>query len=152
MTTLLYISDSDKHFSSACLEYEKRLWKSLKLIQLKPVKHGTRKQIIQKETEHILKRLTTLYQKNNDKNTFLLSKDGNTHSTLSLHKLHIDNKSIIVIWWPYGIDENMLCATMPRIQKISLWLHTMSHGLAKLVLLEQIYRIKMIREGRTYHY
>ena len=38
MFCILSISDSDKHFASAIAEYQKRLWKQIKIEDLKPVK------------------------------------------------------------------------------------------------------------------
>jgi 23S rRNA pseudoU1915 N3-methylase RlmH len=58
--TLLCISDSDKHFASAIAEYEKRLGKQFTITNLKPVKHGSREQIIQKETQKISDKLQAL--------------------------------------------------------------------------------------------
>jgi 23S rRNA (pseudouridine1915-N3)-methyltransferase len=55
-----------------------------------------------------------------------------------------------VIGWPYGIDLPLLQSHTNN--SVSFGSMTMPHGLAKLVLLEQIYRAKMIMEGREYHY
>lgn len=55
---LICISDSDKHFSSAIAEYEKRLGRDLDVITLKPEKNGTRDQIVMKETTKVVEKLS----------------------------------------------------------------------------------------------
>ena len=144
---ILSISDSDKHFASACAEYEKRMGKLVGISSVAPVRHGTQDQIIEKETEVIRKLL------DKEKNAFriLLSKEGVSKTTEQFAEvLHAHPEVVFVIGWPYGLDESQLGAVVDM--RISLWNHTMPHGLAKLVLLEQIYRVSMIDQGRTYHY
>jgi len=60
--TILHISDSDKHWSEAINEYTKRLWKSISIDTMKPVKNWTQMQIIQKETEQVLEKDESDYQ------------------------------------------------------------------------------------------
>lgn len=147
--TILAISDSDKHFSSAISEYTKRLGKSVTLLDIKPIKHGSKDQIIQKETDLLLKKLET--RKKKWDSIYLLSKEWKRLTTQQIASILTPWSTItLVIWWPYGLDE-------PKIQpyingSISLGNHTMPHWLAKLVLLEQIYRVQTIQAGRSYHY
>ena len=54
MFSVLSISDSDKHFTSALAEYQKRLWKHLKIEDLKPIKDDNHQLVIQKETKNQL--------------------------------------------------------------------------------------------------
>lgn len=56
---VLALSDSDKHFSSAIEEYHKRIGKRLELINIKPIKAGTKEQIITKETSLLKERVQT---------------------------------------------------------------------------------------------
>lgn len=79
MICILCISDSDKHFTSAIAEYVKRLGKEVEIINIKPIKYGTKKQIIQKETHSMMKRLENKRFKNSKK--ILLSKEGKQVST-----------------------------------------------------------------------
>lgn len=144
---LICISDSDKHFSSAIDEYSKRMGKSLEIIKLKPVKSLPTKQIIAKETQLVLSALKSsppCY-------TLLLSFRGKLQSTeelVSLVDLH--QTLTCVIWWPFGLDEDLL---MPHVQmSLSLWRHTMPHGLAQLVWIEQLYRIQQCLAWKPYHY
>jgi 23S rRNA (pseudouridine1915-N3)-methyltransferase len=80
----------------------------------------------------------------------LLVKEWNNYTTEQLQKKHIYRNTIFVIGWPYGVEEALLNSVID--DRISLGAHTMPHGLAKLVILEQIYRIQMIEYGRQYHY
>jgi 23S rRNA pseudoU1915 N3-methylase RlmH len=52
--TILTISDSDKHFSSACDEYVKRLGKDLTIKIVKPSKGDSQAHTIQKDTDTIV--------------------------------------------------------------------------------------------------
>lgn len=146
---VLVISDSDKHFSSACAEYEKRLGKSLEIEAVSPVRHGTPAQIIQKETEMLI----TMLQKEKNKGSIciLLSKAWKQLSTEQFASyLATHHHVTFVIGGPYGLDEEKM---LPSIDLcVSFGAHTMPHGLAKLVLLEQIYRVDMMQQGRSYHY
>lgn len=151
--TLLCISDSDKHFSHAISEYTKRLWWKVEIINLKPVKHWSKKQIIKKETE-MMKQKIEIRKKKWDQ-VYLLSKEGEMLSTEKFTKKFSKSKHLwvwisLIIGWPYGLDEKLLQSSLDW--SISLGHHTMPHGLAKLVLLEQIYRVFMIEGGRKYHY
>jgi 23S rRNA pseudoU1915 N3-methylase RlmH len=73
---IVSISDSDKHFSSALAEYVKRLGSEVSLVDLKPVKHGTREQIIAAETHLIIEQLTK-----KPIPTYLMSKEGKQVTT-----------------------------------------------------------------------
>ncbi len=146
---IISISDSDKHFSSAILEYLKRMWKTIELINIKPVKHWTKAQIIEKETNKIIEYLSKR-NKNNDLN-FLMSINWKSYSTEELTGTFNTGKNYnIIIWWPYGLNEKILWSYIDH--RIWFWSHTMPHGLAKLVLLEQVYRISMIQQWKSYHY
>ena len=148
---LLSISDSDKHFASAVQEYTKRMWKGLVILDIKPVKYGERWDIIKKETNLLISKLQKLKKKHHESVVFLLTKWWKQWSTSWLHKFLKAGKTYIyIIWGPYGMDEDKLKAYID--QTISFGMQTMPHGLAKLVLLEQVYRIGMIEQGRQYHY
>jgi len=147
-TIILSISDSDKHFSSAISEYTKRLWKTVKIQNIKPTKHGSQSQIITKDTESIISILSKKYTSHFK---ILLSKDAKSLDTFAFKKLCSWYSDIVfLIWGPYGLDEKILEKYIDS--KISFGQMTMPHGLAKLVLLEQIYRIWTIQSGKKYHY
>ena len=144
---ILNISDSDKHWANAIWEYTKRLWKSVILENLKPCKNGTRQQIIEKETWEILEKLNKKYK---DWDYVLMSKDGDLVSTEKLLDICKNKNIVFIIWWPYGLDEDELVKIWAK--KVAFWKITLPHWLAKLTLLEQIYRIWTIETGKSYHY
>jgi len=149
---ILAISDSDKHFDSAIQEYIKRLWKIVSIQQIKPVKNGTKEQIIQKETEKIRNKIQERKQKGD--NIILLSKDGKLQTTQQFKKElytgHDGKNHTFIIGWPYGLDESSLEKDINN--KIAFGKITLLHGLSKLILLEQIYRSQCINIGKKYHY
>lgn len=145
---ILSISDSDKHFDTAINEYVKRLWKNLKIENVKPTRNGNVEHIIKKDTQNIIdiiiKRFWS-YKK------ILLSKEWKNLNTDQIFDFCKKNNDVIfVIWWPYGFDEKLLEKNVDL--KLSFGSITLQHGLAKLILLEQLYRITMISQNRSYHY
>jgi 23S rRNA (pseudouridine1915-N3)-methyltransferase len=149
MITILSISDSDKHFNTAIDEYLKRMGKWVTIINLKPSKHGNRDQVIQADTQLILDR----HQKNNKSDTvmYLLSKEWKQLSTLQLVDLMKQTShQVRMIGGPYGLDEDRLKSMIQW--RIAFGQITLPHWLAKLTLLEQVYRAQTIVEGKQYHY
>ena len=140
--TLYSISDSDKHFKIACDEYLKRLQKSVTLYDLKPIKYWTQEQIVQWETELIKKKLKLSWQ------TIILNPLWTNWSTEDRHQNIYGKNTQIVIGWPFGLDYSQF----ENSTHVSLWSQTMPHGLAKLVLLEQLYRAQCIWQNKKYHY
>lgn len=148
MYVICAISDSNKHFQTPIDEYLKRLGKSIDLVDLKPTKHWSRQQIITQETEKILTKITKL--KSKWYRIVLLIKEGDQLTTEQCHTSRKHKNVCFVIGWPYGVDESLLAGVVD--DRISFGAQTMPHGLAKLVLIEQIYRVQMIEQGRQYHY
>ncbi|HPK28348.1 MAG TPA: 23S rRNA (pseudouridine(1915)-N(3))-methyltransferase RlmH [Candidatus Absconditabacterales bacterium] len=147
MFVILNISDSDKHWNEGVQEYIKRLGKTVNIENIKPIKNGTQPQIIEKETDLVLEVLEKKYK---DWNKVLLSKEGVEYSTEELLKFLGKEKTVFIIGGPYGLNEKRLMGF--GIKRISFGKITLPHGLAKLVLLEQIYRIGTIESGKKYHY
>ena len=148
--SILHISDSDKHRSEGINEYIKRLGKTISIDTVKPVKNGTQNQIIDKETEAILEKVEKKYK---NRNKVLLSKSGEQYSTEELWRFlwKLKNgKTVFIIGWPYGLDENKLLEIGTK--RISFGRITLPHWLAKLTLLEQIYRVWTINSWKKYHY
>ena len=146
MFIILNISDSDKHREKVVEEYTKRLGKSVKIENIKPSRKGNNQQIIQADTENIIAKL----QKFSEYKKVLLSKEGKLSTTMDLHKIFTDKNCVFVIGWPYGLNESALDNYIDT--KISFWAITLPHGLAKVTLLEQLYRISTIAQGKSYHY
>lgn len=148
MFSILCISDSDKHRNTAIQEYEKRLGKLISIENIKPAKNWSHDQIIQKDTENIIEILQKKYQQYHK---IMMSKDGKLTSTEDFNSIiHKHNHVVFVIWGPYGLNENLISTVIN--EKIAFGKITLPHGLAKLTLLEQIYRSETIKTGKTYHY
>ncbi len=146
--TLLAISDSDKHFASACEEYVKRLGRDLTIKTVKPVKWDSQAQIILRDTENIIQILEKDF---GGWHKVMMSVMGTQMDTFAFHQYcYTQEKILFIIGGPYGLDETKISDHVDT--KISLGSLTMPHGLAKLVLLEQIYRIETIQRGKKYHY
>lgn len=149
MFTLLCVSDSDKHFATAISEYSKRLWKQLQIQELKPFKDDNPQLVIEKETQSLIELLNKKYS---DRHTVLLIKEGEQLDTLQIAEKLQGHKTVFIIGGPYGVDERLLCSSIPRIKKRSFGAITLPHGLAKLTLIEQLYRATTLWSGKKYHY
>jgi len=146
--TILTISDSDKHFSSACDEYSKRLGKDLTIKIVKPSKWDSQTHTIQKDTDTIVQILEKDFS---GWHKVMMSVMGKQMDTVAFHQYcYKQEKILFIIGWPYGLDEGRINNFVDT--KISLGSLTLPHGLAKLVLLEQLYRIETIQSGKKYHY
>ena len=149
MFVILSISDSDKHFSSAIQEYVNRLGKDIKIENLKPYKADNHSLVIEKETESII---DILKKKYSDYQKFLLIKEGKLYDTLELAKVLKQKDSVFIIGWPYWVDEEKIKKEIPSIKEISFGAITLPHWLAKLTLVEQLYRVSTIWIWKKYHY
>ena len=149
MFVILSISDSDKHFSSAIQEYVKRLGKDIKIENLKPYKADNHSLVIEKETESII---DILKKKYSDYQKFLLIKEGKLYDPLELAKVLKQKDSVFIIGWPYWVDEENIKKEIPSIKEISFGAITLPHWLAKLTLVEQLYRVSTIWIWKKYHY
>ena len=146
MFIILSISDSDKHREKVVEEYTKRLGKLVKIENIKPSRKGNNQQMIQADTENIIAKL----ERFSEYKKILLSKEGKQLDTLALHKFLTDKNCVFIIGWPYGLNESALATYID--DKISFGAITLPHGLAKVTLLEQLYRISTIEQGKNYHY
>jgi 23S rRNA (pseudouridine1915-N3)-methyltransferase len=70
--------------------------------------------------------------------------------TMQLAALVRNKDSVFIIGWPYWLNEPALATYIDS--KISFGAITLPHGLAKVTLLEQLYRVGMIEQGKSYHY
>jgi 23S rRNA (pseudouridine1915-N3)-methyltransferase len=50
------------------------------------------------------------------------------------------------------VERELLVKAFPEIKEVSFGGITMPHGLAKLVLVEQLYRCSTLDSGKNYHY
>jgi len=88
----------------------------------------------------------------------VLTEHGQTHNTLEFSDLMTTEASVtgriqFLIGGAFGFEKAVLADLKQKGAKlISLSPMTMQHDLALVVLLEQLFRVKTIREGRKYHY
>jgi len=81
-----------------------------------------------------------------------LIKEGKTFSTLEIADILSNKDTVFIIGGPYGVDEKALIDAFPEIKKCSFGAITLPHGLAKLTLIEQLYRCTTLWTGKKYHY
>lgn len=150
MIKIIIFSDSFKHFETSIKEYEKRLWREVEIIKLKPSKKKTEKEIIIEETNTLKEKLL---KENGFKILLYINWD-----ILSTEKLweFIESKFqhfsdiIFIVWWAYWVDYEKIKENIDF--KLSFSPMTFPHILAYLILLEQIYRILMIKKWSQYHH
>jgi len=150
MIKILTICDSYKHFGEAIKEYEKRLWKKVEIVKLKPSKKDSVDEVIREETQ-IIKN----YLEKDNSYKIVLSINWKTFSTYQFLEL-IEKKEqtfssiLFVIWWPFWLNYQDLKQFIDLEMSFSPM--TFPHIEALLILLEQIYRVDTIRQGKSYHY
>ncbi len=141
----------EKFWRDASAEYQKRLSKFCKLsiVELpEQNKYEDEKKILQAEGQLILKAV-----KERGGKTYLLAIDGREYSSEALSQtLTSDalNTSTInfVIGGSYGTSEEVQNAIK---DKLSFGRATYPHNLARIILLEQVYRSFMLAGGGKYH-
>jgi 23S rRNA pseudoU1915 N3-methylase RlmH len=148
MYKIIITWDSYKHFETPIKEYVKRLWKTCEIIKLKPVKNWNNSQIIEKETNNLIK---ILEKQAGFK--IVLNPAWKSFNTKKFYDFIEEKKSlhwniIFIIGWALWLDYNKLKQKIDF--ELNLWELTMPHSLALLVLLEQIYRVSMIKKGTSY--
>lgn len=133
-------------------KYEKRIKRYYKteLIELKDIpikKNNNIKTILKKEAEI----LEEIIRKSKGK-VYLLSEWGKEYETTKFKELlfkHINNSETItfILGSSHGFDKSFL----KKHQSISLSKMTFPHLLARVMLIEQVYRIVAIEKNIDYH-
>lgn len=145
----------ESYLRNGCLEYIKRLgaYAKTQIIEINEEKcpdnpsENQIKAVIQKEGERILKKIPA------GAAVFPLCIEGREYSSSDFSSL-IENTSMsnsricFVIGGSYGLDDKV--KEMGKI-KLSFGKMTLPHQLARLVLLEQIYRAFSIINNSKYH-
>jgi 23S rRNA (pseudouridine1915-N3)-methyltransferase len=137
-------------FSGAIGEYLARLkpYASVKILELTPesFSESNREKAKKIEGERIVKAL----EKYSDAEIFLLHERGREMDSLKFSEklAHANGKIVFVIAGALGFDEEVL----KKYQQLSLSKMTFPHEMARLILLEQLYRAITIIKGKTYHY
>lgn len=150
MIKIITFVDSFKHFAEPIKEFEKRLWRDIELIKLKPSKRKEISEIISEES----KQLKAILEKTKWYKV-LLYIDSKILSTEQFYDFIEDKKMnfwdlVFVIGWAYWVD---LVEITDKIDfKLSLSKMTFPHAQAIMMLLEQIYRVSCIKKGIKYHH
>lgn len=148
MFKVFIISDSNKHFETPIWEYVKRLAKECEIVKIKPIKNWRDIQIIDRETDELIKLLEKQKWYKIVLNPKWKNIDTNELYNLVETKKQDFSNIIFIIWWANGIDYEKLKKYIHF--ELNLWKMTMPHSLALLVILEQIYRLTMRKKGTSY--
>lgn len=125
----------DENLRSLIQEYEKRLKPFIKL-EITELKDTG----LDRESREIM--LLT------DSNTYILDEKGSDYSSISFSELINKNDNIkFVIGGADGISKEAKLGA----KTISLSNMTFTHEMARLILIEQVYRAVMIINNRSYH-
>ncbi|MFA5333592.1 MAG: 23S rRNA (pseudouridine(1915)-N(3))-methyltransferase RlmH [Candidatus Nanoarchaeia archaeon] len=125
----------DKRIQSLIDEYLKRL-KVLRKVEITELKDKG----IAKESEEIINLI--------DSSTYILDELGANYSSLGFSEIinSIDNVKFII-----GGADGIKKETKSKAKLLSLSKMTFTHEMARLILIEQIYRAMMINSNRSYH-
>lgn len=151
MIHIIHISDGEKHFSEAVSEYQKRLAKNIEIHTIRPVKHTEINYIKREETKKLIEKVAKLKWA-----VILCDERGDPIDTLAfaemLRKGRNESENLIfIIGGSYGVEVDILSSSAP-LRLIRLSDLVMPHGLAYLVLIEQIYRGLEIIKWSGYHH
>jgi 23S rRNA (pseudouridine1915-N3)-methyltransferase len=150
MITIISISDGFQHFEEAIDIYISRLGKSIQEKKIKPVKHTLVSYIKREETKKLKEVLKKMKW-----HIFLCDERGSTLNTIKfgqeLSKIRTRGEDIIfIIGWSYGVDLEEFWEILHTTLRFSDFV--LPHGLAYLVLVEQLYRIWEIEKWSKYHH
>lgn len=152
--TLLAIGElKEKHYQAIFLEYEKRLrpYVRFKTVELPSVAFSQNNQDQAKAKEE--KSISNYLAKNSKENklspVYLLAERGQSFTSPQLAAWLEKNESLtLIIAGALGFSDHLY----QRYPQISLSFLTFPHELARLVLVEQIYRAATIINQKNYHY
>ncbi len=151
MIHIIHISDGEKHFSEAVGEYLKRLAKNIEIHTIRPVKHTEISYIKREETKKLIDKVAKLKW-----TVILCDERGESMDTMAFAEIlrkgrNVSENLIFIIGGSYGVEVDILRATGP-LRLLQLSVLVMPHGLAYLVLIEQIYRGLEIIKWSGYHH
>ena len=140
----------EKYYQEAILEYNKRLSKDIKLdfVELSVKSFSEKDALIIKKQES--QRILKFLNKNKNSQIFLLSENGEELDSIQFSKkiFSFNEEIIFVIAGALGFDFDVLGS----YKRLSLSKLTFLHEMAKVILVEQIYRAVNIEKGKRYHY
>ncbi len=150
MIKIISFVDSFKHYDEPIKEFQKRLWKTVDFIKIKPSKRKEISEIIKDETLELQK---ILEKEKGYK--ILLYIDSKQLKTEDFAKL-IEEKQmryaniVFIIWWAYWVDLGIIEDKINM--KLSLSPMTFPHAQAIMMLFEQVYRASCIKKWVRYHH
>ena len=139
----------NEFFAGAINEYLVRLkpYASVKILELSPEPFTESNRDKAKKAEG--ERIMAVLEKYSGESVVLLHERGKEIDSVKLsEKLAATNKTVFVIAGALGFDEQVLA----KYNQLSLSKMTFPHEMARLILLEQVYRATTIIKGKTYHY
>lgn len=150
MIKIISFVDSFKHYEEAIKEFQKRLWKSVDFIKLKPSKRKNINEIILEESK-----ILASYLEKERGYKILLYINSDQLDTIAFHKLIEDKQMtywdiIFIIWWAYWVEDSLILPMVDK--KISFSPMTFPHAQAIMMLYEQIYRSFCIKKWTNYHH
>lgn len=143
----------ERYWHDACAEYIKRLSALAKIAvrelpDIDPTRAGGVACAIQKESESILGVMPdNAYRVLFDVQGKLVSSED-IATLISAQQVHGRSHFVFVVGGSYGVNEQVKQAVDARI---SLGRITLPHNLARVVVLEQLYRAHRIMAGAPYH-
>ncbi len=142
----------EKHWRAAALEYLARLKPYAKVVVEEVIaepfrRESDKEKAKQKEGERLLAALA----KYSDSEIIILDERGKEFTSVEFADFFSREarRVVFVIGGALGFDENF---AKRSFTKISFSKMTLPHELARVVLLEQIYRAAAIAQGKSYHY
>lgn len=133
----------EKHTLEGILRYRDKLkpFMNLEVVEIKEQKGTPVKKALVMEAERILKQTTD----------FMLFDEGGQEMSSTEFALFLRDRAQaeFVIGGPYGVADAVKDAATKRI---SLSRMTFTHDMARLFVLEQLYRAVMINSGKGYHH
>lgn len=147
--TLLTIGKiREAYLNEAAFEYIKRIkpYGRLTLEELKPESFSITTKDKAKKIEG--ERIQAFLERKNGAEVYLLAEHGTLFNSLDFATKIKDKELVLVIAGSLGFDKEL----ENKYPKISLSPLTFPHELARVILLEQIYRAATIINNKEYHY
>ncbi len=140
----------------ACNYYIKNItpWVKLEEIELKPIAGGTRSEIQKWEADVVLKRIASVSKQFSKNLVFLLDEKGHQHDTKKWSSIFekAGTDGIQNIFFCIGSRYGFSYDLKANINgTLAFGAQTISHELARVVLLEQLYRAMSIIKKHPYH-
>ena len=133
-------------FGPACEEYVRRIrrYRPLELVEIKPIKGTDTPTILRKEAQLLQPHIAGVAQ------VVLLDEQGRSFTTTEWSGW-LENRSelVFVLGSAWGLHPDLKATGYPTL---ALSQFTLPHELARVMLLEQLYRALTILAGHPYHH